>query len=82
MRAFSILAFIEPCGLWQVTHPSREASCSNTYGPPCAVWHFTQDSFRLAARPHSTAHNAATGRRDWGEEENVFIAVSWLGGCG
>ena len=43
-RSVSSLALTLPCGVWQVVQPSRMASCSNTYGPRWAGWHWRQFS--------------------------------------
>src|SRR5665811_2369437 len=46
----SSFAFIEPCGLWQVSHPStRTGACSYTNGPRLSMWHLRHGDSVLSA---------------------------------
>ena len=46
----SSLAFMEPCGLWQVSQPStRTGGCSKTNGPRLSTWHLMQGVSLLSA---------------------------------
>ena len=49
----SSFAFIEPCGLWQVSQPStRTGGCSKTNGPRLSMWHLRQGCSLLTRLLH------------------------------